>query len=304
MPRILVTAAMGNVGRETVRECATRGFVVRVAARIPAKLGEHFPQHEAAKLDFLDRATWLSALDGCDQVFLLRPPSIANMEATLIPFVEAAYGAGVRHIVFVSVAGADRMKWFPHRKVELALLAKGKGFTLLRPGFFAQNLQDAYRRDIVEEARIYVPAGAGRVAFLDVRDIGAVAARVFEEPTAYQGRSLTLTGPEALSFDQVAGLLSTALHRAIRYEPASILGYAVHLRRRRALPWTQAIIQTVLHVGLRRGDADHVEDTIEQVLGRPPLALRDYIERSVDTWCALQESNLRPLAPEANALSS
>lgn len=275
---------MGNVGSEVARECAARGFVVRVADRDPKRLAETFPEHEAAKLDFLDRATWSSALDGSDQVFLLRPPPIGNMETTLIPFVDAAYASGVRHIVFLSVAGADRMKWVPHRKVELHLTATGKGFTLLRPGFFAQNLKDAYRRDIVEDGRLYVPAGAGRVAFLDVRDAGAVAARVFEDPSAFLGQALTLTGPEALTFHQVAALLSNALGSVVRYEPASIAGYGWHLRHRRGLSWTQVVIQTVLHVGLRRGDAERVEPTVEKVLGRRALSLEDYIERAIDTW--------------------
>ena len=284
MARILITGASGNVGREVTRECAARGLAIRVADRDPNRLAETLPRHETVKLDFLDRATWRSALDGCDQLFLLRPPPIGDMEATLLPFVDAAYASGVGHIVFLSVAGADRMKWVPHRKVELYLMAKAQGFTLLRPGFFAQNLKDAYRRDIVEDDRLFVPAGEGRVAFLDVRDAGAVAARVFEEPTAFQGHALTLTGPEALTFDDVAALLSTALGRVVRYEPASIPGYAWHLRRRRSMPWMQVVIQTVLHVGLRRGDAERVEPTVERVLGRPPLALADYIARAADTW--------------------
>lgn len=284
MTRILVTAALGNVGREVTRECAARGFEVRVADRDPKRVGEQFPQHEAARLDFLDRTTWPVAVGGCDQVFLLRPPPISDMETTLIPFVDAAYAAGVRHIVFLSVAGADRVKWIPHRKVERRLMATGKGFTLLRPGFFAQNLADAYRRDIVEDGRLYVPAGAGRVAFLDVRDIGAVAARVFEQPEAFARQALTLTGPEALTFFEIAALLSAALGRAIRYEPASIPGYAWHLHRKRGLPWVQVIIQTVLHVGLRRGDAEQVEPVVAEVLGRPPGSLQDYVKRALHTW--------------------
>ena len=50
------------------------------------------------------------------------------------------------------------------------------------------------------------------------------------------------------------------------------------------MPWMQVIIQTILHVGLRRGDAERVEPTVEKVLGRPPLALSDYVERTADTW--------------------
>lgn len=280
MPRILVTASLGNVGREVARECARRGFTVRAADRSAAKVEAAFPAMERVRFDFLDRGTWPAALSGCDFVFLLRPPPLGDMDATLNPFVDAAYAAGVEHIVFLSVAGADRMKWVPHRKVELHLEASRRAFTVLRPGFFAQNLEDAYRRDIVDDGRLYVPAGKGRVAFLDVRDAAEIAARIFEAPGEYRGAALTLTGPEALTFDAVARLLSATLARPIRYEAASILGYAWHLRARRGLPLMQAIVQIVLHVGLRRGDAAQVEPTVERILGRPPRSMCEYIARA------------------------
>ncbi len=284
MSRVLVTAALGNVGREVARECAERGLTVRVAGRSEAELRARFPALESVRFDFLDRATWAGALAGCGGVFLLRPPPLGDMDATLNPFIDAAYAAGAQHLVFLSVSGADRMKWVPHRKVELHLASTGQAWTVLRPGFFAQNLEDAYRRDIVEDGRLYVPAGDGRVAFLDVRDAGAVAARIFEDPGAFRGKALTLTGPEAVTFARVAQLLSGALGRTIRYEPASILGYVWHLRRKRKLSWMQVIVQTVLHVGLRRGGAEAVEAISEQLLGRPPRSLAEYVARETEVW--------------------
>jgi len=284
MTRVLVTAALGNVGREVARECAQRGLTVRVAGRSEAELKARFPALGSVRFDFLDRETWAGALAGCDAVFLLRPPPLGDMTTTLNPFVDAAYAAGARHIVFLSVAGADRMKWVPHRKVELHLESTGPAWTVLRPGFFSQNLQDAYRRDIVEDGRLYVPAADGRVAFLDVRDAAEIAARIFEDPSAFRQKALTLTGPEAIPFARVAELLSGALGTTIRYEPASVLGYVWHLRTKRKLSWMQVIVQTVLHVGLRRGDAEAVEPTVEQLLGRPPRSLADYIAREADVW--------------------
>ena len=64
MARVLVTAALGNVGREVARECAAAGLVVRVSDRDKAKAEQHFPQLEAAALDFFDRSTWAPALAG------------------------------------------------------------------------------------------------------------------------------------------------------------------------------------------------------------------------------------------------
>ncbi len=287
MPRVLVTGALGNVGTEVVLECLRRGLVVRAADRSESKLREKAPaQCETVRFDFMDPATWPAALAGTDHVFLLRPPPLGNMATTLNPFVTAAYAAGVRHIVFLSVAGADRMSWVPHHKVELQLQASGAAWTLLRPGFFAQNLGDAYRRDIVEDGRLFVPAGRGRVAFLDVRDVGEVAAKIFEDPTPFRGRALTLTGPAALTFAEVAELLSLVLGRAISYQPASVPGYMWHLRRKREMAWMQIAVQTFLHFGLRHGDAEAIEPTVQELLGRPARTMSEYLQRSAATWQA------------------
>ena len=282
--RVLVTGALGNVGREVARACVLQGFVVRVADRSIAALAKRFGEMETVAFDFLDRETWASALADCQWLFLLRPPPLGDMKTTLDPFIDVAFAAGVEHIVFLSVAGAERMRWVPHHEVERHLRTTGRSWSIVRPGFFAQNLQDAYRRDIIEDARLYVPAARGRVAFIDVRDVADITARIFADPQAFAAAELTLTGPAAMRFDEVATLLSTTLGREIRYEPASILGYLWHLRTRRALSWTQAIVQLVLHVGLRRGDAERVEPTVAAILGRPARSVAEYVADAHAIW--------------------
>ncbi len=160
--RILVTGATGNVGREVVRALLGRGFPVRATGASDAS-GESC---ERVPLDFSRAETFERALHGCGAVFLLRPPAIADVRSTLNPFIDQARAMGVDHIVFLSVAGARTNRLVPHHAVEQHLIAGKGAYTILRPGFFAQNLGDAYRRDIVEDQRLYVPAGRGRVAFL------------------------------------------------------------------------------------------------------------------------------------------
>ncbi len=284
MPRVLVTAASGNVGREVARECSEQGFSVRVAGRDLVELAQRFPRAEAAALDFFDPSTWGPALEGCQFVFLVRPPAVGDVGSTLNPFIDRAYATGVEHIVFLSVSGADTMKWTPHRKVELHLETSGKRWTLLRVGFFAQNLQDAYRRDIVEDGRLYVPAGGGSVAFVDVSDVAAVAARVFREPVRFAAKALTLTGPVAMTFSDVASTLTRVLGKPVRYQPASALGYALHLKRARGLPWMQVIVQTILHLGLRKGNAALVDPTLAKLLERAPHTMERYVTCAAATW--------------------
>lgn len=261
-----------------------RGLQVRAGDRPSSKPRAADTSPEHVPFDFLDRTSWDGALRDCDGLFLLRPPALSDMDASLNPFIDRAYGAGVKHIVVLSVSGAERREWVPHRKVERHLEASGQAWTLLRPGFFAQNLQDAHRRDVIEDGRLYVPAGSAVVAFLDVRDAAEVAALIFEQPQAFVGKALTLTGPEAVTFGEVARILSSMLGRTSRYEPASILGYARHLHFSRGLPWVQVAVQTYLHWGLRRGEAATGDVTIEKLLGSRASSVSDYVLRSLGVW--------------------
>ena len=281
--RVLVTGALGNVGAATATALLAVSADVRAGDLDPAAVAQRFPGAESALLDFLDPATFRPALANCQAVFLLRPPPIAKMKPTLNAFIDCAAEAGIRNIVFSSVQGADTNKVVPHHRVERHLMASGLAWTILRPGFFAQNLTDAYRADIRDAHRLYVPAGSGLVAFIDVKDLGEVAAQVFEDPAAHRGKGYTLTGPRAVSFVEVASLLTDALGTVIQYQPASALGYVRHLHRR-GLPVPQIAVQTILHLGLRKGDSETVDPTIETLLGRPATDLSAFIKRNVPAW--------------------
>jgi uncharacterized protein YbjT (DUF2867 family) len=238
---------------------------------------------DVVELDLLRPETFAAAVDGVGGLFLLRPPPISRVGPTLNALTDAALAAGVEHVVFSSVAGADTNRVVPHHRVETHLVQHASSWTVLRPGFFAQNLADAYRRDVVGDDRLYLPAGAGRVAFVDTRDIGDAAAAVFADPSAHRGQGYTLTGPAAVTFTEVASMLTAALGRTVRYEPATVLGYLGHLRRE-GLPLTQVAVQTVLHTGLRRGDAETVDPTLGRILGRSPRSIGDYVREHASTW--------------------
>lgn len=281
---ILVTGATGNVGREVVRALQAAGlpFVAgdRDVERGRRALG---PDVAVRPLDFNRPETYRAAVEGVKGLFLLRPPPIADVDATLNVLVDEAARAGVEHVVFLSVIGADRQSWVPHFRVERHLERSRVAWTFLRPGFFAQNCQDAYRRDIQEDGRLYVPAGRGRVSFVDVRDVAEVAVRAFAD-ASLRNQALELTGPEAITFQETAALLGEVLSRPIRYVPASIPGYLLHLLRRRGMSLGQAAIQTVLHVGLRFGNGAKVTDAIPRILGRPARTMAEYVRDHRDLW--------------------
>jgi len=273
--RILVTGSTGTVGGPLVALLAEQGRPVVAAAREATGLAM------SVVVDFTRPETFEAALTGVDRVFLMRPPAISDTVRHIRPFVRAAERSGVRHVVFLSVMGVNRA--LPHWRVEQDLRASAMGWTFLRPAFFAQNLENAYRADIRDRDAIRVPAGRGRTSFVDTRDVAAVAALVLGDPAPHVGHAYTLTGPAALDYHRVASMLSAELGRPIGYTSPSLPAYRRELLGQ-GYPAGYATVQLVINVVARLGLAGRVTDTVEQLLGRPPTALATYLHDRRDRW--------------------
>ena len=230
---VLVTGAPGNVGTPLVAELLRLGAPVRVAARhaaaARAALGDAV---DLSPFDFERPDTFGPALAGVERMFLLRPPQIADVDGAIAPALRAAEAAGVRHVVFLSIQGAEKNRIVPHRKVEERLRASGMAWTFVRAAYFMQNLSTTHAPEIRELDEIWVPAGrSSRTAHVDARDVAAVAARALVED-GHGGRAYTPTGPAALTYDEVAALLTAELGRPIRYADPGLLAYWRRMRRR------------------------------------------------------------------------
>lgn len=276
---VLVTGATGNVGQAVLHSLQELGIEASAALR-PGT--EPLANVRSVFLDFEDPSTWDSALAGVDRLFLLRPPAISDVGPTLNAFVDRGREQLVQ-VVFLSVAGAETNTFIPHAKVESHLQEGRVPWTLLRSSFFAQNLCGAYRADILHDDRLYVPAGHQPVSWVDTRDLGEAAARAFLDESV-KNCAWTLTGAETRTFDEVAELLTLHLGRPIRYQPASILGYLWHLRRRRGLPLAATLVYAVLHTAIRFGAENRIDGTLERVLGRTPRTIEDTIRDHVALW--------------------
>ena len=239
------------------------------------------------RLEFHDERTFEPAVMGLKRLFLMRPPAIGNVERLMFPLIDMAVRTGVERIVFLSVSGAETRAYLPRAKIEARLTEFARRdavkVAILRPGFFAQNLLSAYREDIRLDDRLYVCAAAGKVAFVDTDDVGAIGARALMGG-GLDGKAATLSGSTALSFDDVAKLLAKALNRSIVYTPASIPGFFCHRVFHRGANLMEAAIITALHAGLRRGDAEATTHEVDALLGRPATPMAEFIARHLDAW--------------------
>lgn len=213
----LVTGATGAVGRFVVDPLIERGVDVRRAVTHAAPE----PARDEVAFDFANRSTWGTALAEVDRVFLMRPPAISDVKGVIRPFIEEMTRHPIVSTVVLSLMGVNPA--MPHWQLEKDVRASGLAWTMLRPAFFMQNLETAYRADIRDHDRIRLPAGRGRTSFVDTRDIAAVAALALCDPATHAGQAYVLSGAEALGWDVVASILSAELNRPIHYEPIGLL---------------------------------------------------------------------------------
>ena len=282
MGPILVTGANGTMGRELVRLLRAGGQPVRAAIHA-ASSGQVIPDEglHAVTFDFGRPETYATALRDVRALFLLRPPAIADTKAYIDPFITAAARAGVGHVVFLSLLGAERIPVVPHYRIEQSLLAPGMSYTFLRPSFFMQNLSGTHRGE-VHRGLIAVPAGRGRTSFVDARDVAAVAARALTEE-GHAGRAYPLTGAVALDYDEVAAVLSAVLGRPVLYTNPSLASF-VRRQLARRQPVGMTLVMAAIYTTARLGLAATVTPDLANLLGRPPTSLRQFALDYQDCW--------------------
>lgn len=281
MGKILVTGATGNVGTEVVKALELAGQET-VSAVVRQEDINKFPTNNAVVFDFADSTTWEPALEEVDRVFLMRPPAIADVKTYLFPFIDLALQKGIKHIVFLSLQGVSFNPLTPHFKVEKYLRRKKAPYTFLRPNFFMQNLSTFYADDIAKNDVIFLPAGKGRTAFVDVRDIGAVAAEVFTE-SDHTGRAYTLSGSESLDYYQVAEILSSELGRTITYQNPSVAEYVERLRANGS-PEEFIKVQKMLYFVVRHNFSSGTESDIAKLLRREPITFKQFTHDYAHIW--------------------
>jgi len=204
---ILVLGATGKTGARVARKLADRGIPVRRAARTGADF--HF--------DWNDPTTFEPALRGVTGVYLVSPVMRVDFAGVVSRFLDEAERLGVRNVSFLSAYGVEHAPAESAlRAVELDLAARGSlSHSILRPAWFMQNYSETFLKPVNDE--IVVPCGTGAEAFVSAEDIASVAVATLGDPERHAGRAYAPTGPEALTFDDAARLISIAVGRKIKY---------------------------------------------------------------------------------------
>ncbi|WP_406182082.1 NAD(P)H-binding protein [Streptomyces sp. NBC_01006] len=271
----LVIGATGTTGSRTVAQLIAAGRRVKAAGRSATPL----PGAEPVRFDWYDPATYGDALGGADGVYLVPPIGDPDPAAVMLPFLERARAAGVRRAVLLSSsaipAGGPAVG-----AVHQALPGLFDDWAVLRPSWFMQNFTGthAHADSIRADGAILTAAGTGRVGFVDAEDIAAVAVRALTDDLA-PNADLVLTGPEALSHDDIAAIVAEVTGRPVVHH--HLTHEAMRERLAAVIPPEFAAMLADMDRAIAGGAEDRTTDTVERLTGRPPRSFREVAEREL-----------------------
>lgn len=278
---ILVIGGRSKIGRALIDELVTRGETVRALMR--SSEAADFPDGvTSVKGDLADLGSLVTAMSGVERVFLLCGPTpdeyVLNRNA-----IDAADSAGVARLVRSSILGADPGSQATfvrdHGAADAYLRDSSLTFTIIRPNLFLQNVPENTIPSIDGGGNFYVNAGEARISMTDTRDIAAVAAAVLTE-AGHEGQIYDVTGPEALSYGDVAGAISHAQGREVTYVDVpddavreALLGVGLN-------DWMAGALVDLYQDYKRSGTdgyAAQVTDTVTRLTGRPARSLAELL---------------------------
>ena len=279
--KIAITGSSGHIGGMVARHLSARGLPLILPLRTSAKAPD-LPACEARLFAYGDFELARQALSGVDVLFMVSAAESPTREQEHLTLVHAAAAAGVQHLVYLSFAGASASSTFTlartHAATEAAIQQTAMRYTFLRDNFYSEMMATIANADGI----IAGPAGDGRVAFVSQQDVAQAAANILAAIASgddrHHNRSYTLTGSEALTFADIAAVLSEITGKPHRYHNQTLReAYASRERDYPETPAWQIEAWVSTYTAIAGGELATVSDDLPQLLGRAPRRFAEVV---------------------------
>ncbi|KAK5658749.1 hypothetical protein OQA88_1558 [Cercophora sp. LCS_1] len=307
---VLIIGGTGTVGSRIAKQLAARSITALVASR------QGTGSDNAVMFDWHEPNTWSAPFDKSKSssdkpssekpasdkdtkdskdskdsnfvrsVYLIAPPTL-DSASVMMEFVDFARQHGARRFVLQS-ASAIESGGPAMGRVHAYLRELGQRgeveWCVLRPTWFQQNLaeQESHVRSIRDESKLYSATGDGKIPWVSADDIAAVAANVLTRIDAPNTELLVL-GPELLSYNEIATMLSEILKRKIVHVDLSTAGLAQY-HKSHGMPESYAHMLSNIDTCIKFGSENRTNDVVFSVTGSNPRRFRDYMESVKSVW--------------------
>lgn len=278
--RILVTGGTGKTGKVLSALLLEDGRQVRIASR---KAPEGLSAAQHVVFDWMKPETHRAAVDGVDAVYLVAPSGVVEPLDLMKAFFDTAIKNCVRRFILLSARVYPEGSMHAGR-VHTLLRERAPEWAVLQPSWFMQNFSEGRTARSIRERNSFRIGARGKVAFVDVRDIAAVARAALLTEQSYNA-ALPLTGPEALTYSDAAAILSRVLGREIK---CIMMEAEEHRGRLIAAGLADDFVEHALHLDelIDRGDEQTTVDTVLRVTGKRPMSFAEFVREHADRWSA------------------
>ena len=270
-----VTGVTGRLGGRVARLLAAAGAEQRLVVRDPSR-APLLSGATVAEASYLDRDAVRRALDGLDVVLMVSAAEAEDRLDEHRAFVDAAADAGVRHLVYISFFGAAPDATFTlardHHVTEQHIEQSGMAWTHVRDNLYADFIPALAGADGV----IRGPADDGRVSAVAQDDVAAAVTAVLLDPAPHEGRTYSLTGPEALTLSEAAATMSRVLGRPCTFVDETV-EEAYASRASYGAPGWQLDAWVSTYTAIASGELAAVTGDVERLTGHVPMSLADLL---------------------------
>ena len=294
---ILVTGAagkLGAIGRTVTGLLLDRGLPVRAIVRREDERAAALRAAGAEVVigDLLEPANVLRAVNGVQRIYFGMSVSAGYLEASVL-MAAAAREAGVEALVNMSQMTVSQMslqdmtpspQQRQHWLSEQALAWSGLPVVTIRPtvfleGFFLPLTGPSVR----DRNRIELPFGQGKTSPVAATDVARVIATILADPQPHLGRIYELTGPRSQDMQAIAREYSDALNREITYADIPPEDWELNLKKAGLPEHLTKHLATMAELN-RAGRYDRLADGVEQVTGRPPMSIQEFVSLHADQF--------------------
>ena len=278
---ILLTGATGKTGSATAKALNEKGITFRALIRNEEKRGDIESLGGEVVIGSIENkeAVDQSMVDVETALILL--PNSENQLSLEKQLVDSAIQAGAKRVVKMSSIEAtpDATSPIPklHLESEEYIKQSGLNWTMIKPNFYMQNLL-ASAGTIKDQGKIFLPMGEGKTGMIDTTDVGKVLAKVLSED-GHESMNHEITGPEILSFNEVAEIFSKGLDKQVDYVDVPLAAYKETLGQFLTNQWhLDAVID--LFKGIADGGIEEKTDTYSELMGESPKSLSEFISEN------------------------
>lgn len=280
--KILVTGSGGTVGRALVASLAAAGLPVIAGVSRPE--APRLADVETRLCQFGDPVGMAEAMAGVGRLFLLTPfaPAMATQVAATLG---AAKAAGVGFVLRLSAFGAGEGHLFGSQMAALdaRLAQSGLPHAVIRPNSFMQNMITFQGASIRARRAFWLPEADGAISQIDAADIAAAATAILADPASHIGQAYDLTGPRAVTHDDVAGMIGAAIGETVTYHPVAPADARAGMKAGGVDDWTIDLLLS-LSAYVRTGAAARVTDDVDRLTGRPPRDFPAFVRENAAAW--------------------